>query len=303
MHYTQPDPTTLNRPDTLAPISPSLQVTLGLALNLLSWAVSWGGPEPLRYHAFFPLWLGFIIVIDGATRLISGTSLFQRLGIRSILLFLFSTPIWWVFEAANNRLDNWVYILPHHYSWLAYHAEASLAFSTVAPAIFVMAEFVRSVLIRGQVRWIRIAPDRTGLLAISTSGVLLFVATMIWPNVLFPMVWISLFFAIDPIVRLLGGRSVSGWVADARWDPVVVLFTGALICGLFWEFWNFWSMPKWTYQIAYADWSRLFEMPVLGYGGYLPFALEVFAFVALADRVLGTGIMAAVRFDRANNAE
>jgi hypothetical protein len=303
MHYTQPEPTTIRQPDTLAPVSPGLQISAGLALNLMSWAIAWGGPEPLRYHTFFPLWLGFIILIDGLTRVISGTSLFQRLGFRSVLLFLYSIPIWWIFEAANSRLDNWVYVLPHPYSWLAYRAEASLAFSTVAPAIFVVSEFVRAVLIKEPVRLIRIAPNRTGLLVISAAGALLFVATMIWPSVLFPMVWISLFFAVDPIVRVLGGRSISGWVAEARWDPVIVLFIGALICGFFWEFWNFWSMPKWTYRIAYADWFRIFEMPAPGYGGYLPFALEVFAFVALADRLLGTGIMGAVRIGRANNAE
>ena len=79
----------------------------------------------------------------------------------------------------------------------------------------------------------------------------LFVATMIWPDVCSRFVWISLFLAVDPIVQLLDGRSISGAVARGRWDPVLVLFIGTLICGFFWEFWNFWSMPKWTYRIEY----------------------------------------------------
>jgi hypothetical protein len=36
-------------------------------------------------------------------------------------------------------------------------------------------------------------------------------------------------------------------------------------------------MPKWVYDVPFVDWFKLFEMPILGYGGYLPFALEVFA--------------------------
>jgi hypothetical protein len=36
-------------------------------------------------------------------------------------------------------------------------------------------------------------------------------------------------------------------------------------------------MPKWIYQVPLVGWPKLFEMPILGYGGYLPFALEVFA--------------------------
>jgi hypothetical protein len=41
--------------------------------------------------------------------------------------------------------------------------------------------------------------------------------------------------------------------------------------------WNVFSMPKWVYDVPFVDWLKLFEMPFLGYGGYLPFALEVFA--------------------------
>ena len=222
----------------------------------------------------------------------------QRLGLRFIALFLVSIPIWWIFEIANVRLQNWHYILPHEYSWLQYRLEASLAFSTVAPAIFVTAELLRSTAIARPVRWIRIVPSRGQLSMIGAVGAILFGATMMWPEVLFPLVWISLFLAVDSVVGLIGGRSIGGAVAHGNWGGVLALFAGTLICGFFWEFWNFWSMPKWTYQIAYADWLRLFEMPALGYGGYLPFGLEVFAFVSLADRLLGIGMMNAVRFDR-----
>jgi hypothetical protein len=281
-------------------ISPTGQIAVGSALNGISWAVAWAGPEPYRFHTFFPLWLGFIIAIDGVTRWTTGTSLMQRLGFRFILLFLMSIPIWWVFEIANIRLQNWMYILPRDYSWIRYHAEASLAFSTVAPAIFVTAELIRSTVFNGPARWIRIAPSSRLLLAIGAFGAVMFTATMIWPNRFFPMVWISLFLAVDAIVRLIGGRSISESVAHGRWEGVLALFAGTLICGFFWELWNFWSMPRWTYQIAYADWLRIFEMPVLGFGGYLPFGLEVFAFVSLADRLLGTSLMAAVRIDRSD---
>jgi hypothetical protein len=41
--------------------------------------------------------------------------------------------------------------------------------------------------------------------------------------------------------------------------------------------WNFYSYPKWIYHIPYVDFWHIFEMPILGYGGYLPFALELYA--------------------------
>ena len=41
--------------------------------------------------------------------------------------------------------------------------------------------------------------------------------------------------------------------------------------------WNFYSYPKWIYRIPYADWLHLFEMPLAGYLGYIPFSWEIFA--------------------------
>jgi len=37
----------------------------GLALVALSWATAWAGPEPIRWYTFFPLWLGYILAVDG----------------------------------------------------------------------------------------------------------------------------------------------------------------------------------------------------------------------------------------------
>jgi hypothetical protein len=57
----------------------------------------------------------------------------------------------------------------------------------------------------------------------------------------------------------------------------VALPLAALTCGFFWEMWNFFSLPKWYYTVPYVGFARVFEMPILGYTGYLPFALELFA--------------------------
>ena len=48
----------------------------------------------------------------------------------------------------------------------------------------------------------------------------------------------------------------------------------ALFCGFFWELWNTWSLAKWEYAIPLVQRFELFEMPLLGYAGYLPFGLE-----------------------------
>ena len=58
---------------------------------------------------------------------------------------------------------------------------------------------------------------------------------------------------------------------------MVVPALAALTCGFFWETWNYFSLARWTYAIPFVQRFHLFEMPVLGYGGYLPFGLMCLA--------------------------
>ena len=98
-----------------------------------------------------------------------------------------------------------------------------------------------------------------------------------WPKLFFPFVWISLFFILEPVNIWLGNRSIAEWTGKGNWQPVVALWLGVLTTGFFWEMWNFYSYPKWIYHVPWGGWLHIFEMPILGYGGYLPFALELFS--------------------------
>ena len=64
----------------------------------------------------------------------------------------------------------------------------------------------------------------------------------------------------------------------------------AVICGFFWEMWNFYSLAHWEYSFPFVQWFHLFEMPILGYAGYLAFSLECMAVSVMLDRILGTGV-------------
>jgi len=283
---------TLNLKSTPAPRPPSgrsqllsVQLAIGTGLVALSWAASWSEKTPLAHHSFFFLWLGYVLVVDGLVLLRTGTSLLSRGVGRFIGLFVVSIPLWWLFEALNARLNNWSYQLPHEYTWLAYHAEASLAFSTVVPALFGTAELFRSfAFVRRFDSWKRLNPGDAGWMPFTLTGAIMLGLVLTFPAIFFPLVWIGLFFLVDPVVHRLGGISVAGDVEVGRWALVFSLFLSGLTCGFFWEFWNSSAMPKWTYDIPYAEWLHLFEMPALGYGGYLPFALETFALVMLINR-------------------
>ena len=259
----------------------------GLLLMLGAWTLAWVGPRPYSNYTFFPLWFGYILTVDGMTTVRSGTSLLTRSWRRFALLFAFSIPLWWLFEFANSFLQNWNYVGASHFSRPAYVLLASLSFSTVMPAIFVTATFYRTFnLFSSPRRWIRLDPSPTGLLSIAALGLLLFVGSLTFPGILFPFVWIGLFLFLDVLNKLFGAKSIAAQISHGRWDTVLVLFLAGITCGIFWETWNYWSSPGWTYDVPFVPHPKIFEMPLLGYGGYLPFALEVYAAYHLFHTIL-----------------
>jgi len=63
-------------------------------------------------------------------------------------------------------------------------------------------------------------------------------------------------------------------MAAGDWSGAVAAALAALVCGGFWEMWNYFSLAKWEYSIPFVQRFQIFEMPLLGYAGYLPFGLE-----------------------------
>jgi hypothetical protein len=96
----------------------------------------------------------------------------------------------------------------------------------------------------------------------------------IWPDYLFPLLWLSPLFVITSLQRLRGHRTIFAPLAEGNWRHVALLALSALICGFFWELWNVRSFAKWIYTVPFVGRFRVFEMPILGYTGYLPFGLE-----------------------------
>ena len=113
---------------------------VGLALITVTWPLNWGvGIEGLRTHVlFFPLWLGYALV---ARR--RGSSILTRSPADFAGLFFASVSAWWLFEGLNEWTRNWTYVGAEHFSDLEYGLLASVAFSTVIPAVLGTAELVR----------------------------------------------------------------------------------------------------------------------------------------------------------------
>src|SRR5512136_648667 len=83
---------------------------IGASLVLVFWALNWGLPGLRTQWAFFPLWLGYCLVVDSLVFLRTGTSLLTRSWKKYLGLFTASALVWWLFEVANLRLQNWQYL-------------------------------------------------------------------------------------------------------------------------------------------------------------------------------------------------
>lgn len=255
---------------------------LGGIVCLISWYFNWS-IDGLRTHIiFFPLWLGYCLFIDALVKKRKGKSLLSKSWKRYIGLFILSIPVWWFFELINLRTQNWQYVGREHFSDLSHFLYSSLCFSTVIPAVFGTAEFFSSF------SWLkrcgpgpRIPSHKSGLTILFIIGIIGLMLLLLLPDIFYFFVWLSVFFIMDVINHLLGNRSLVAHSDRRDWKPMIALALGCLVCGFFWEMWNFYAYPKWIYHTPGVEFFYLFEMPILGYLGYIPFSFELFAFYHL----------------------
>jgi hypothetical protein len=259
----------------------------GVLLNALAWVSAWARVGPWPY-VFFPLWLGFILALDGINVARTGTSPWREGRWRFVGLFLYSMPFWWTFEALNAPVGNWHYRWDHVYTPLAMALLETLAFSTVLPAVTEMAALV------GSARWLahRSAAERRPraplvvAAALVAVGVALIALAVRYPYYAFGGLWLCLIFLLDPINNRAGRPSALGHLLARDWRFFVTWPLAGLCTGFFWELWNSRALPNWYYTVPLVDAApHLFAMPLPGYLGYLPFGVELFVMYQFARLV------------------
>jgi hypothetical protein len=264
---------------------------LSLIIGILAWIMAWTRFkwfEPFQPHTFTPLWLAFIMVINalcyrqrGHCMMLNRTSFF-------LLLFPVSAVFWWFFEYLNRFVQNWYYIGPRFSAW-EYFWYATLPFSTVLPAVLGLRDWLLSA------HWLRKRFDHLSPLRIRFPKILAALTLMLsaggltaigsWPNILFPLLWLAPLLIILSLQALMDERHILSGPAEGNWTPAVAAAMAALICGGFWEMWNFYSLAKWQYSIPLVHRYQIFEMPLLGYAGYLPFGLQCAVVGSLLEEI------------------
>ena len=252
----------------------------GVMIMAAGWILAWTRFEwfsRLQTHTFTIPWIGYIIVVNALTYRRTGRSLITGEPLYMVLLFLFSAVFWWYFEFLNQFTQNWYYINIQNLEPTEFFLYATLPFSTVLPAVLSTYHLLRSFpgLSRGLDHFISIPvlfPKATALSA-GTLATISLMFTGVWPDYLYPVIWLAPLVIIASAMTISGTRTFLRGISNGDWSTVYLLALSALVCGFFWEMWNYFSYTGWEYAIPFAGRFRIFRMPLAGYAGYLPFGL------------------------------
>jgi hypothetical protein len=243
--------------------------------------------QPLIARWFTPIvWTGYVLFVDALAARLVGRSYLTTDRVDGVLAALASVGCWWLFEWYNaprfwrggadaaglwwqyHGLEPNVWLRRLGYDW---------SFATIFPALFLTATVLRATVFRR----VRLRPWRPSAIAaralVGAGAVMVALPLVVVSAWLVPLVWTGFVLLLEPLNARAGRPS---WLADlgqGDGSRLLALLGAGVVCGVLWEFWNYWATAKWTYTVPYLGAVKVFEMPVLGYLGFPPFALECFA--------------------------
>jgi hypothetical protein len=255
----------------------ALQLAAGLAILGFGWGTSLAGVEPFRGYWFDFVWAGYILAGDAVVWRRAGRSLLHGGGWRVVALFALSAPLWWAFEIANWRLENWKYVGTAIYGGQAHLLLKTLSFVFVLPALATSRDLLRSLVRFPHPPAVRLPSWTTPVLV--AVGLVSVPLLYLFPDQAYPLVWVAPLLVLDGVADLRRRPNVFALIREGRAGPVLLIAAAGLGTGILWELWNWGAVPHWDYRIPYLGFLPVFEMPVIGYLGYPPFALVADAFV------------------------
>ncbi len=261
---------------------------LGFASLAAAEVLMFRGIEPMATY-FTPIaWSAYILIADAAVLALTGRSRLHDAPVTMLRMAALSIPLWLIFEAYNLRLHNWTYVgVPA--GWPAAIAGYGWSFATITPAMFETSDLVQALLPPLPTDPWRISPAAERTLIV--TGAVFLIAPVAVParigTYLLGLIWVGFLFLLDPINRWLGLPSFLGDLSEGfRRRLYGFLFSG-WICGWLWEFWNNWAAAKWHYTFPLFGGWKIFQMPAVGYLGFMPFALECFTMYVTAAWLAG----------------
>lgn len=260
----------------------------GSALILL-WTKS---VRPIWYLHWsdLPLFWGFVLMIDGwVYKRTGGKSLISKVPQEIIGIGVASVSGWMIFEFLNFFVDDlWYYPSGDIISREQFLLYAILISSGLLPLSFewyslftTFPKFRRRFSDGLKLRFSQ--PLKSILLVLALVGSF---AGGLFPDQLFFTLWLT-----PPIILAIVLDKIGVWtpfqpISKGNWTPILLFALTYLVQGVLLECQNFFSATHhggeftmapayWKYSLPYVNTPHLFEMPILGYAGYLTFSIYI----------------------------
>ncbi len=237
-------------------------VLLGMLALAIGVAATVGFIAPLTDYSYPIVWWGLLPMIDAWNRKRRGLSLWRgKVPHFALITIPISVLLWLLFEVFNLAAPQWRY----RGGIESLHVQVFfgfIAFATVIPIMvesywLVGGEFCLPVAFA---RWFH------NWRALSILAGIAFAITPLFNH----SFWFNQGIWLAPALVLLPFTAIRTCTRSRLF--VLALFSSGLLAGFFWEFLNFWARTHWEYLIL-PHAPHLFQMPLPGFLGFIPFAL------------------------------
>jgi len=263
---------------------------IGLVVMTAGWALSWTRFEwfaSVQRYSYIPLWAGFILLVNALCVKRCGRSPLTSETRAYLWSFPASSLFWWFFEYLNRYVWNWFYVGVRGISPLEYAVFATVCFASVLPGVTAVAWLLGSFKAFSDDVYCGMAKvnirSRASVVVMSLLSSVGLAGIVFFPQFTYPLLWISPLMVFVLVQVLMKERSAFDVLASGNWSAVFRFAAASLICGLVWETWNYYSLAKWIYTIPWVHRWEIWEMPLLGFAGYLPFGVECVVVAAWID--------------------
>ncbi len=236
---------------------------------------------------YVPIIWGIVLMTDGWVLQRTGTSILKDRPKNMLWMILCSAFAWGFFEYLSFFIElNWYYPEGNRISVWAFYVYAFIGGGCLVPFALEMYMLLKSfkglalrysygprISLSRNVQYIILIVSLASLFAISY-----------FPYILFPMLWLSPVIVLSIALDLAGIWTPFKPVAkEGNWTPLALVALGEIIIGILHEGANYLSaihdpfstiVPGyWVYSIPYVEKFYLFEMPIEGIFGYLPYGI------------------------------
>ncbi len=279
---------------------------IGVLLFVPTAIVMWGKfsePKILINFSVIPMFWGFSLMLDGVTYVRNrGCSIFSDMPRTLVGIGLASIFGWLIFEYLNFFVsDNWCYPKADLIGISSFYAYALIGSAGLMPMTIEVYSFLTTF--KGLKNRYSYGPkivlSKKGQYTALIISLLVSFAISFYPDELFFAIWFIPLIVLSLLMDIMGLWTPFRPIAEkGNWTPLALICMAQFIMGFLHESWNYLSAGHnpfktfnpdyWIYSVPYVDVLHVFEMPLLGYFGYVPFGAYFWVWWLVVAFILNT---------------